>query len=255
LSKAGADLRAIFDAPTSTVRERKQLLRALIHEVVVTVDRTVGRADGRIIWEGGATTDFTVILPRRGGNARRTEEEIVEIIRRLAEHYSDATIARLLARQARPTAAGQPFTAERVVNVRRKWNIPGHQVHERRQGTSGRPAGLQLVSIAEAEELLGVSKATLYRWPSEGIITGEQVTPGAPWQVKVDPSLRARIVGDAPPGWVGLDEAAKALSIARQTVLDRVRRGDLKAVHVTRGRRKGLAIELPPAQPQLFAGR
>src|SRR5919108_1635811 len=34
VERAGADVRAIFDAPTTTWRERKQLVRALIHEVV-----------------------------------------------------------------------------------------------------------------------------------------------------------------------------------------------------------------------------
>jgi hypothetical protein len=256
LSKAGADLHAIFDAPTTTQRERKQLLRALIYEVVITVDRAAGRADGRVVWEGGATTNFSVALPRRySDNARRTEQETVETIRRLADHYTDETIARLLARQGRPTATGLPFTAERVAHVRRKSGIAGHQSHERQQTTSTDPGDVELMTISEAEALLGVSKATLYRWLSEGIIIGEQVTPGAPWQINVDTALRSRIVGDAPAGWVGLDEAAKSLGIARQTVLDRVRRGELNAVHVTRGRRKGLAIELPSAQPQLFARR
>jgi hypothetical protein len=33
ISKAGADVRAIFDAPTTTTVERKQLIRAVIAEV------------------------------------------------------------------------------------------------------------------------------------------------------------------------------------------------------------------------------
>ena len=254
LSRAGADLHAVFDAPTTTQRERKQLLRALISEVIVTVEHEAGQAKTRIVWEGGATTEFTVALARRGhDSARRTEQETIDIVRRLAPHYSDATMARLLARQGRPTATGLPFTAQRVGALRLKWGIPGHQVHQRQNKSTGEPGAVELVSVAEAEQILGVSKATLYRWLSEGIIVGEQQTPGAPWLIKIDAVLRARIVGDSPAGWVGLDQAAKALGVARQTVLDRIRRSELNAVHVTRGRRKGLAIELPPAQPQLFA--
>ena len=65
LSRAGADVRAVFDAPTTTPRERKQLLRALLTEVVVTVDRRPAppRHD---YWEGGASTELTVTLPRLG---------------------------------------------------------------------------------------------------------------------------------------------------------------------------------------------
>jgi len=37
--RAGTDLRNVFDAPTTTDRERKQLLRAILTDVVVTVDR------------------------------------------------------------------------------------------------------------------------------------------------------------------------------------------------------------------------
>jgi hypothetical protein len=52
-------VRAIFEAPTTTPRERKQLLRALIAEVVVTVVNGPKRtAHVTIIWEGGATTEF-----------------------------------------------------------------------------------------------------------------------------------------------------------------------------------------------------
>lgn len=252
LNRAGADLRAIFDAPTTTMRERKQLLRALITEIVVNVDRDAGRAEGRIIWEGGATTEISLRLPRRGvDSGRRTEPETVELIGRLAPHYSDAEIARLLARQGRATATGLAFSTERVAGLRLKWGIAGHQVRHRGDGHDG--AEVAWVSVAQAQELLGASQATLYRWLTEGFIVGEQPTPGAPWRIRIDHELRSRIVGEAPRGWVGLDQAAQALGLARQTVLDRVRRGQMKAVQVNRGRRKGLAIEIPQPQPQLFA--
>ena len=100
----GADLRGVFDAGTTTVRERKQLLRAVIDEVVITVDPPAGVAKGHIAWEGGATTAIEVTLPRRGDQAIRTDEETVEPVRRLAVHYDDATIARHLARQSRAAA-------------------------------------------------------------------------------------------------------------------------------------------------------
>ena len=53
--------------------------------------------------------------------------------------------------------------------------------------------------------------------------------------------LRQRIVPDSPDGWLPLDQAARALGVARQTVLHKVQRGELAAVHVTRGKRKHLS--------------
>ena len=50
--------------------------------------------------------------------------------------------------------------------------------------------------------------------------------------------IRARFVPDVPDGYLPLDEAAKRLGCARQTVLHKVQRGELHAVQVTSGRRK-----------------
>ncbi len=249
LSRAGADLRAVFDADSTTVRERKQLLRLLISEVVITVDRDAAQAAVRIRWEGGTQTDIAVALPRRGvDSAIRTEADTLERIRRLAVHYDDATIARLLARQNVMTATGLPFTRDRVGSLRRKHGIAGPT---ERVGPAG--DDVHMVSIAEAETLLGTSRATLYRWLASGFIRGEQHGPGGPWRIRIDAELRAKITPDAPEGWVGLEQAARRLGVAKQTVLDRIRRGELNAVHVNRGQRKGLAIQLPSQQDTLFA--
>jgi hypothetical protein len=87
---------------------------------------------------------------------------------------------------------------------------------------------------------------------ASGFIRGEQHGPGGPWRIRIDAELRATITSDAPEGWVGLGQAARRLGVAKQTVLDRIRRGELNAVHVNRGQRKGLAIQLPPLEDTLF---
>jgi excisionase family DNA binding protein len=109
-----------------------------------------------------------------------------------------------------------------------------------------------VVTIAEAERLLHVSKATIYRWLRDGFVLGEQLTPGAPWRIRVDQTLRDRIRPEVPDGWLSLDDAATTLGIARQTVLHKVQRGELNAVHVNRGRRRGLRIQAKLDQPGLF---
>ena len=90
-----------------------------------------------------------------------------------------------------------------------------------------------MASVPQAAQLLGVDKTTIYRWLRDGFITGEQLTPGAPWRIRVDQALRDRIRPDVPDGWLPLDQAAKVLGVARQTVLHKVQRGELNAVHVT----------------------
>ena len=57
---------------------------------------------------------------------------------------------------------------------------------------------------------------------------------------------------DVPDGYLPLDEAAKRLGCARQTVLHKVQRGELHAVQVVNGRRKGLRIQVAGAATGLF---
>jgi DNA invertase Pin-like site-specific DNA recombinase len=243
LKRAGADVRAVFDAPTTTWRERKQLLRALIAEVVVTVHRELRTADITIVWEGGATTAFTMPLNRPGGHFRTTDEDTVDLVRRLATHYDDTTIALILSRQGRRTGTGLNFTKARVKSLRVSRGIPAYNTADVTPSADDAP----VFTVAGAAEELGVDKSTIYRWLRGGFLVGEQLTPGAPWRIRIDDITRAKIVPDVPDGWLPLAEAAAALGVARQTVLHKVQRGELDAVHVNRGRRKGLRIRLSEA--------
>jgi len=245
--RAGTDLRNVFDAPTTADRERKQLLRAILTDVVVTVDRSSEQhtAQLRVVWEGGQLTEHTVTLPRTGSHTRCTGQDTIELVRELAERYPDKQIAAILARQGRLTGAGNAFTAHRVAGLRAHHEIP--VCPERPITGDG-----EVVTIGEAASELGVSTATVHRWLREGFIVGEQITPGAPWQIRLTDELRQRVCEQAPDGWLPLTGAAKALGVARQTVLHKVQRGDLAALYVHRGKRKGLRVQVKPEQPGLF---
>ena len=239
----------MFTAPSTTFRERKQLLRAILAEVVVTVDPATRTAGLRIIWQGGASTELTMPLTTTGGHFRATDEDTVDLVRRLAEHYDDTTIALILSRQRRRTGTGLPFTKGRVQSLRVSRGIPAHRPNET---VPTHNDDVVVVTVAEAERLLGVGKVTIYRWLRDGFITGEQLTAGAPWRIKIDQAVRDRIVPTVPNGWLGINQAATTLGIARQTVLHKVQRGELEAVHVNRGRRKGLRINVSSDQAGLF---
>ena len=87
---------------------------------------------------------------------------------------------------------------------------------------------------------------------NEGIIAGEQLTPGAPWRIRITDELRAQVVEDVPEGYVTVFQAMKILGVSRQTVWQRVKRGELQAVHVRRGKRKGLRIRVLDQPLTLF---
>jgi hypothetical protein len=87
---------------------------------------------------------------------------------------------------------------------------------------------------------------------ARGFITGEQLTVGAPWRIRIDQAVHDKVVPTIPAGWVGLDDVSSIPGVARQTVLRKVQRGELQAVHVNRGQRKGLRIKVSSAQAGLF---
>ena len=240
LTRLAHDLPRLWDAKSTSDRDRKELLRTLINEIVLTVHTSERRAALEICWEGGARTELQVQLSANVFERQRTSEDTIELIPcRLAEHYPDRQIAQTLSRQGRLTASGLPFTQARVQSVRVKAGIPA--------APPPNPAS-QLFTILQAAGELGVSTNTIHRWLRQGLLPGEQTTPGAPWRIRLNDEIRARFQPDVPDGYVPLNQAAQLLGCARQTVLHKVQRGELRAVQVTQGRRKGLRIEVPDAQ-------
>jgi DNA invertase Pin-like site-specific DNA recombinase/predicted DNA-binding transcriptional regulator AlpA len=182
----GADLRNVWYAPTTTARDKKELLRALLEEVIITVNKQQHRSHLTLRWRGGAVADIDLDLPRRRAAPVRTDEDTVALVRRLAVHYPDTVIAGILNRQQRTTAYGHRFTANHVGNLRRHWNIDRHQ-------PPATPPEGEALTIKQAAATFGVATSTIHRWLNDGVIAGEQLTAGAPWRIRLTDELRSRI--------------------------------------------------------------
>jgi DNA invertase Pin-like site-specific DNA recombinase/predicted DNA-binding transcriptional regulator AlpA len=245
IQSLGSDLTKVWTAPTTTDRDRKELLRALLEEVIIAFDRPEHRAHLTLRWRGGTLTELDLSLPRSQPRGLRTEEDTLSLLARLAVHYSDDVIAGILNRQGRKTATGERFTANQVGSLRRYRKIA------RFRPPAEPPTG-ELATIRKAAQFLGINTSTIHRWLNDGFIAGEQITPGAPWQIRITDELRARFVEQAPPDYLPMLETTMKLGVSRQTVLQRVKRGELEALLVTRGRRKGLRIRVVDDHPNLF---
>ncbi|MBI2803352.1 MAG: recombinase family protein [Planctomycetes bacterium] len=240
------DLKRVWYAATTTDRDRKELLRTILEEAVLNLKRTEGQAHLILRWRGGAITTLDVAVPRFRPEGPRTDEDTIALLRRLALLYPDEVIAGILNRQGRKTAMGERFTANQVGSLRRYREIP------RFQPSDEPPPNGELVSIRKAAEVLGMNTSSIHRWLADGFIQGDQVTPGAPWQIRITEEVRSRVVAQAPPEFLPMLEATMKLGVSRQTVLQRVKRGELEALLVRQGRRKGLRIKVINQQPQLF---
>ena len=245
LLSIGPDLARVWHAASTTSRDRKELLRALVEEITIKVERDKAAAHLVIRWKGGALDEINLALPRSRPATIRTDEDTIALIRRLARYYSDSVIAGILNRQGRSTAYGHRFETNHVGSLRNHWNIPCFE-----RGTE-EPDG-ELLTIRKAAAALGIAPSTLHRLLDDGIIAGEQPTPGAPWRIRLTDALVARFKGEAGDDFLPMREATRALRVSRQTVLQRVKRGELEAVHIVRGKQKGLRIKVIDHQPRLF---
>jgi DNA invertase Pin-like site-specific DNA recombinase/predicted DNA-binding transcriptional regulator AlpA len=242
----GADLLKAWQAPTTSARDKKELLRTLLEEVIITVHKNESRTHLTLRWRGGALTDLELDTPRRLPAIVRTNEDTIALVRRLAAHYPDAVIAGILNRQGRKSAYGHRFTANLVSGLRRQWDIP------RFERSANQSEG-KLLNVTQTAAALGVAASTIHRWLNDGIIAGEQLTPGAPWRIRLTDDLRKRVAEEAPDGYLTMYQTMRLLGVSRQTVWQRVKRGEIEAIHVKQGRKKGLRLKLLTSQPDLFA--
>jgi excisionase family DNA binding protein len=235
----GADLSALWEAPTTTNRDRKRLLRCLIEEVQLRTEEAHHAV--RIVWKGGAVTERELVRGRPGW-AQRTAEDTVELVRKLARELDDAQIARILNKQGRRSGRGNPFTQQSVASLRGKHRIPKCPKAMAKDPSDGP------FTADEAARELGVTMSTVHRWLREGILAGEQLTPGAPWRILLTAEVRQRLSGGgAPEGWVGLSEAARRLGLSKSHVAYLVKTGKLNAVQTTMGKRRCWRIDVDSA--------
>ena len=79
--------------------------------MIVAVYRSEHRADLTLRWRGGELAEIDLPLSRSQPRGRRTIEDTLSLLPRLAALYPDEVIAGILNRQGRKTASGERFTA------------------------------------------------------------------------------------------------------------------------------------------------
>jgi hypothetical protein len=169
----GPDLTVVWHASTTTPRDRKELLRTLLEEVIIKVERDKAAARLTMRWKGGALNEIDLALPRSRPATVRTDESTIALVRRLAALYPDAMIVGILNRQGRTTAQGHRFEAGRVGNLRRHWQIPCFEP---------KPHALdgELLTVKKAASALGVAPSTIHRLLNDGIFPASNSHPVRP---------------------------------------------------------------------------
>jgi DNA invertase Pin-like site-specific DNA recombinase len=123
MQKLAGDLPALWQAPTTTDAERKQLLRYVIAEVQLDGVTLPGKIVIRITWHSGAVTERQIDRIKIGCWAPRTDEEVIARIRALAPTHTVAEIIACLNREGLHSAHGCPFREHHVLYIARRYGI------------------------------------------------------------------------------------------------------------------------------------
>jgi hypothetical protein len=163
------DLPRVWDAPTTTHAERKNLLRMLVKEVVLSpIEAPVRSTRIQVVWKTGAVTEVTVNRPR-SSISPGTSPEVIDRLRALvAEGKSDGEIADDLNRRHLRTVHGLVWNKSLVCQARVRIGVqrPLALRARRRPCPLRRPDGLYSVRGVAAR--LGVTIAAARSWVRRG---------------------------------------------------------------------------------------
>jgi DNA invertase Pin-like site-specific DNA recombinase len=182
----GTDLPALWNAPTTTAADRKQMIRLVIRDVSVHSKRSKGQVWVQINWQTGAHEEFCYQRSVRSYADAADGDALEQRVRDLnATGLMDADLAAQLNAEGYRTAhQHRPFTGATVWALRAKWQIATVKLNN---GRHDNPTQWEdgTYSITGAAAILGVYPGTIYHWIKDGKLTGQQSAPGMPWKVQV----------------------------------------------------------------------
>lgn len=151
-----ANFERLWNAPSTSIKDRKRILRILLEDVTLLSEPAPGEGIRvGIRWKSGASEERPArrVTPYR----RCTPSSAVELVKRLACRSNEEIAAELTA-AGLSTGRGRPFDAVAVKNVRLTYRIP--------------PRSLVCVpgelTVAATAALLGVRLGAVYQWISTG---------------------------------------------------------------------------------------
>ncbi|MFZ3470376.1 recombinase family protein [Streptomyces sp. 4.24] len=184
LEQLAADLPRLWHAPSTTNRDRKRLLRAVIADVTLMPDTGDGTVSIGVRWHTGAT-DLITTNRRRPD---RTPPPALELARKLGPIATDQELADALNAAGHRTGKGYSYTARSAQWLRRAFEIPA----------PWSPQGEE-ITLPQAAERLGISTGPLYYWVKQGLVPARKTSRGRtsrwciPWTPENEAACRQQV--------------------------------------------------------------
>jgi len=164
IEQIARDLPRLWAAETTSEKDRKRLLRALIADITITSQPTGPELDVGIRWRSGASEQHTIQRPKTRAEVVRTPAEAIEMTRRLAIDHTNAQIAEQLNAAGLRAGTGGPFAADHVQWIRWRHKI-AYPASYARDGE---------LTVTQTAQRLGISDGTVYDWISTGKLTARR---------------------------------------------------------------------------------
>lgn len=148
------DFPRVWRDPRTSDRERKRLVRWLVEDVTLDQAEVI---TARIRFRGGAIQTLTLPL----STGKRTDAQLMALMDRLLDDYTDGGVAEHLNQAGWRTYEGRLFSARRVLSLRRDHGLRDHGTRVREQGW---------LPTAEAARAYGVSRRTILEWGRAGLV-------------------------------------------------------------------------------------
>jgi DNA invertase Pin-like site-specific DNA recombinase len=193
------DVPAIWNAPSTTMADRKQLIRLLVEQVRVAVHGTSEKVDVELAWAGGHVTTAQIVRPVAALTQLTYYPQLVERARALADDgATGAQIAAALNSEGyRPPKRAAEFTTEMVLSLLR--SVDPQRARSPRQRPELAEHEWWLRDLANH---IGMSEITLDGWVRRGWVTGYLHPEAGLRIVRADPAEveRLRALHQVPRG-------------------------------------------------------
>jgi hypothetical protein len=182
LSKAAQNLELVWHAISTADKDRKQLTRLLIKDVILL--RRPDLIHMTVRWIGGGRLEIEISCPSFP-KSHESDPEVIEIIKEMAATHPDRVIAeRLNALGHRHRGAQKKFTLRSVNTLRRSRDISRYPDLFASDRTG--PRGDGRYNTRNIARVLGVSQTYIGQLCKEGKLDAIRSGPTSPWWIKID---------------------------------------------------------------------
>lgn len=192
IRRLAADIPALWDAPTTTAADRKEIVRQVVERVVVDAQGRSERVLVAIEWVGGGRTEGEVVRPIARLADLSFYPQLCRRLRELTDQgLSAAAIGeRLAAEGFRPAREGTGFGESWVHGLRQRLGL-----------SRGRPRAVRRDGLgpdewwrSELAQVLGIPSGTLAAWIGRGWVRARRADePLRRWILWADEAERERL--------------------------------------------------------------